>query len=885
MSTSTQDKTILGYHDKNNDKYGILKYKSLPIFIEERYAPFLITRDHIWTTSTEKILNLLNNYQALKKFRKIKNVISNILVIPGIIVAIIYILQIFNIWEIEIFEKLMNISFWLAVLGIIILWHDYYRTKSFPIKLPQIEPIPLKEKNRIKDYNIQFSRYINMESTHFISEELLELIQKNILGENFNTFTCFEEMLKDEFILEILNRSELLDLKENFEKYDIGSHTLPKYHKSGLRNLIIYATESALHTKSKEIFPSHFFIAFFKTFPVLQDVLKKEKNTIYILEQSTKFLIQKDEKKNVHILDINTPYYKNNGYVGDLIYGWDSLLKRFSTDINLEVSKTKELFGIGHEKNINNLITTISKLSNNNALLIGDPGSGKSSVILGLAQKINNGDVPRQIKDKKIIQLKLNSLIRDIINKEDFKEIIDNLMKEIYKSKDIILYIDEINSLIPKEFEKKQKEIAEIIKPYIIDSPFPVVGTINYLDYKKFFHSSEVLEESFENIELENLSAQGTLEVLTTKLPSLEFIFQTYIPISTLISTIEFAQRYIHDRHLPDSAVSLLENTCSWAQENNVKRINSEYVAKSISIKYSGESIKTIDASEATRLMEIEENIKKKIIGQDQAISEIVETIKKRDIDSEKKKKPIGVFLFLGPTGVGKTYLAKVIAEEYFGKEDDLVRIDMQDYQDEKFTEKNIGELINRVKRKPKSVILFDEIEKANPKNLNMFLEIIEEGKVESAGDSANLKNSIVILTSKIGSDIILESISKEQTLLSEAKDRALIELKQAIPSELFNKFDNIIVFSKQDISNLKLIADLELQKLSERLKEKNININWDEAIITLIANKTFDPSLGSRPIKRFIQKNIEGRIAEEIIAKKITPNEEINIKESWINI
>ncbi len=899
---STEQKTLLGYHDKHLNKLGIIDPKALPLFIEERYAPFLITRDYMFNISTDKITKVARNVKALKNFNILKRIIANIIIIPGLIVAVIYLLQTlgllgdFSNTNPYIARNIMNFSFWPSVLGVIVLWHDYYRTKSHPTKLPKAEPISIKEIEDIKITGFKLGRYSPLESLYFFSEEALELLAKNILKERFDSFKLFQEIISDPFSKEVLNRADLDISKDKFKNLKISEDTLPSYDLPALRNILIYANEAAILTNAQQIEICHLLIALFKAYPVFQQILKENKNNTEILTEATKFLLQEEYTQNhSSIFDTTRIYYKNGGIARDLIYGWTFILGHFSSDVNEKIAKTQEVFGIGHKKEIESLTSTVGKLSKNNALLLGEPGVGKSSIIKGLAQKINRGDVPRQLKDKRIIQLDLNSLMARASREKNLEELIEKAMNELTKAGNTILYIDEIQELIPAKAEKSGHSIAGIMLPYILESNFPIVGTINYADYKRYFYSNQSLKNAFDNIEIEELSPETTLEILTAKVPFLEKNFQTYLPIPPLMIATELAQRYIHNRKLPDSAVNIVESTCSWAQTNNIKRITTEHIAKVVSIQY-GIPVQSIDAEEATKLMKLEETIKQRVIGQEKAVHSIVETLKRSRTDVRDPNKPIGAFLFLGPTGVGKTYLSRVVAQEYFDRGEDIIRVDMSEYQKVSSISSFLGSntedllsqhkltLIDRIKSNPYSVVLFDEIEKAHPNILNLFLQLLDEGRLTSSlGETVSFRNSIIICTSNIGSRIILESLQKDQAIWEEAKDKAIIELRQAISPELYNRFDEIIVFSPHNINNLAVISELQLQELAKRLNNKGIILNWDSTIPMLIANKAHEPGLGARPIKRYIQRNIEGKIASEIISHGTKSGETITLKESWI--
>jgi ATP-dependent Clp protease ATP-binding subunit ClpC len=466
-------------------------------------------------------------------------------------------------------------------------------------------------------------------------------------------------------------------------------------------------------------------------------------------------------------------------------------------------------------------------------------------------------------------------------------------MQELEEAGDVILFVDEFQELIPAKAEKSGHSVAGIMLPYILDSSFPIVGTVNNTDYKKYFYSNESLRQSFTNIEVEEVTLDDALYILETKIDTLEENFNCYITFPALISAVELAHRYIKDRKLPSSAVQTIESACSWAQANNIDILTAEHVAKSVSIQKKI-NITSISVEETTNLMKLEENIRKKVVGQDEAVSAIVDALRRARTDIRDPNKPIGVYLFLGPTGVGKTYISKVVCEEFFGKDHKMIRVDMSEYQEIESIDKFLGStgdsnpqsisLIDQIKRNPHTVVLFDEIEKAHPQILDLFLQIFDEGRLTSnMGETVDFTNAIIICTSNIGSKILLDSLQKSDTLWEEAKSRALIELNHSLRPELLNRFDKVIVFHPHDIENLTKIATLLLEELSERLAQKGFIIKWNDQIPMLIANKAQIPGMGARPLKRYIQDNIEGKIAQEIIEGKLQSGDEIAIKESWI--
>ena len=345
---------------------------------------------------------------------------------------------------------------------------------------------------------------------------------------------------------------------------------------------------------------------------------------------------------------------------------------------------------------------------------------------------------------------------------------------------------------------------------------------------------------------------------------------------------------------MPSTALQTIEAACGWAPSNDLKILTAEHISKYISLQ-KNINVTTIDQEESNKLLKLEENIKNKVIGQEEAVIAIAEALRRARVDIRNPEKPIGVFLFVGPTGVGKTHLAKVVGEEYFGGKDTIVRVDMSEYQEIQSIQRFLGSsslefgqtaitLLDRVKRNPHTVVLFDEIEKAHPNMLDLFLQLFDEGRLtDTNGETVDFTNCIIICTSNIGSKMLLDTLDKKQLLWEEAENRVLLEIRQGLKPELINRFDKLIVFTPHDLKNLTEIAGLLLEELKMRLAKKDILIKWSDQIPMLIANKTNEPAMGARPMKRYIQDKIEGQLAKGIIEQQINPGEEIDIKESWI--
>jgi len=896
-----RNKTLIGFHSKDTDKIGLLE-KDFPILTKESEALFLLTRDHHFSITTPQITILTQNYNKYHSFDLVKRIIANILIIPGFIISIGLIFKSVGGADIlpQITEflssKTADLIFLISMLGVIVLWHDYYKASTREINLPSVKNIPLHDLEDIRMNGVKFGRYKQIDAIQFLNNSSINILTDFINNDSLYTYELYKYLIFEyPEVREILRRAGLKIEGGELRGNNITSDTLPIYPINSVRSLVIYALEEALLTDSNMIAPEHLFLSITKTFPAIGKYLQKEESSLDILREIVRYRNYRIKKaKRAEVFNPNVPYFENGGIGGQWIYGYTYTLGHFSKNLNEKVAKTRDVYGIGQDEALEALTSVLGKVTNKHALLIGEPGVGKTSVVWGVAQRMNKGDTPKQLQRKKIIQLELNSLIASS-GKKNIEELVEKAMKEIETAGNIILFIDEMQELMPAKSEGSGQSISSIILPYLMNSKFPVIGTVNYSDYKKYFYENETLRQIFTNIEIKEMSTFSVIEILETKVDLLEENFNLYITFPTLVATVELAKRYNKDRKLPSSAVQLLESACAWAQTNDIHILTTDHVSKTISIQKKI-PVTDISAEESTKLMKLEENLQKKVIGQEEAIKKVSETLRRSRTDIRNPNKPIGVFLFIGPTGVGKTHLAKTISEEFFNDKEGIIRVDMSEYQEINSIQKFLGStksstfgqtsvsLIDKVKAKPYGIVLFDEIEKAHPQILDLFLQIFDEGRLTShTGETVDFTNSIIICTSNIGSKIILDSLQEDTSLWEDAKSRAEIELRQALRPELLNRFDDIIFFSPLDLDELSKIAELLLTDLAKRLSEKNLTLQWSPQIAMLLANKGQEPGMGARPLRRFIQDKIESNIAEGMIKGNIKAGDTVNVKESWL--
>ena len=549
---------------------------------------------------------------------------------------------------------------------------------------------------------------------------------------------------------------------------------------------------------------------------------------------------------------------------------------------------------IGRDKEINKIVEILSRKNKNNPILLGEPGVGKTAVVEGLVQKINEGDIPLNLRGKEVISLDLGSLLSGTAFRGEFEKRLKKLLNEIDKEK-YILFIDEIHTLVGAGKTEGSLDAVNLMKPMLARGELRCIGATTLDEYKQSFEKDGALERRFQKILVEEPSEEDTLNILKGLKSRYETHHQIKISDEALESSVKLSKRYLTDRYLPDKAFDLLDEACSkvsiqankiksvyaqmekYQQENNWEKLaelkhgilpglekeDSEGLVK-VSNLQEVISDKTkipltnIQESERDKLLKIEDFLRERVIGQDHALKKLAETIRIARVDLGNPERPNGSFLFLGTTGVGKTETAKTLAEFLFNSEESIIRLDMSEYMEKHSVSKLIGapagyigyeeggQLTESVKHKPYSVILFDEIEKAHPDVLNLLLQMLDDGRLtDSKGRTVSFSNTIIIMTS---------NLKKE-------------DLKKSLRPEFINRIDEIITFSKLSKEDIEKITRFHLEKLKIKVKENhNINLIIKEDLISFIVESSFDNEFGARPLRRVIQKTIQVPLSEKIL-------------------
>lgn len=690
--------------------------------------------------------------------------------------------------------------------------------------------------------------------------------------------------------------------------------------------------------------------------------------------------------------------YSNNGN------GQESALSRFAIDLNQRAQQGKLDPVIGRDEEIRRVLQILSRRTKNNPILVGEPGVGKTAIAEGLAQRIVNGDVAQNLKDKKVYSLDMGALIAGAKYQGEFEERLKGVVSEVVASNgDIILYIDEIHTLVGAGKTSGAMDAANILKPALARGELRTVGATTLDEYQKYFEQDKALERRFQMVMVDEPSVAESISILRGLKEKYENHHKVKITDDAIIAAVDLSHRYITNRFLPDKAIDLIDESASklrlemnsvpepidelnrkikqleiekeaikregrspkldeisaqleslrtektkldeqWAGEKKLldtvqksrqeidalkiqadaaerageygkvaeirygkiaklqqsidevtaqiaknpnplinEEVNPEDIAEVVA-KWTGIPVKRMLSSEREKLLHLEEELHKRVVGQDKAIAAVSDAVRRSRAGLQNEKRPLGSFLFLGTTGVGKTELAKALAEFLFNDENMITRIDMSEYQ-ESFAATRLvgappgyvgydegGQLTEAVRRKPYSVVLFDEIEKAHPDVFNVLLQLLDDGRLtDGKGRTVNFKNTILIMTSNLGSDIIAREENGWREKVNEL-------LKRSMRPEFLNRIDETIIFSKLGSEDIRRILELQLNGIKEMLEEKNIILHLDGKAMEYLSSKGFNPDFGARPIKRLLQKELVNHLASMLISGQLTSGSTVEV-------
>ena len=634
-------------------------------------------------------------------------------------------------------------------------------------------------------------------------------------------------------------------------------------------------------------------------------------------------------------------------------------LENFGSDLTKAAREGKFDPVIGRETEIERVVQTLSRRTKNNPCLIGEPGVGKTAVAEGLAQRIVSGNIPEVLKDKRVFSLDLSSMVAGAKYRGEFEERLKKAIDEVKAAGNVILFIDEMHTIVGAGAAEGSIDAANILKPSLARGDIQVIGATTINEYRRHIEKDAALERRFQPITVGEPTVEETLEILKGIRDKYEAHHRVKITDDALESAVKLSVRYITDRFLPDKAIDLIDEASSaarikaltppdeikdiediigkirkekdeaiaaqdfekaaalrdaerahkenlelkkdeWKEKTSSRRVEvtAEDIASKISL-WTGIPVSKVAEAEGEKLKNLEALLHNRVIGQEEAVSAVSRAIRRGRVGLKDPKRPVGSFIFLGPTGVGKTELSKALADAMFGSEEAIIRVDMSEYMEKHNVSRLIGsppgyvgydeggQLTEKVRRHPYSVILFDEVEKAHPDVFNVLLQILDEGCVTDAqGRKIDFRNTVIILTSNIGARLITENNramgfndeNADDTSYEKIKESVLGELKKAFRPEFLNRLDDTIVFHRLSEENVKEIARLLLKGLSGRLAENGITATFTDSVVEYVSREGFDPIYGARPLKRAIQSKIEDVLAESMLDNGISDGSNITV-------
>lgn len=713
----------------------------------------------------------------------------------------------------------------------------------------------------------------------------------------------------------------------------------PDSYTPRARRVLDQAAGEAVRFKAQLIGTEHILIAIIKE---NDSVALRLLNTIGVNIQKTyvDLLIAMGEDSSAYKEDFQGNKQKNKKNP-------TATLDQYSRDLTKLAAEGKLDLVIGREKEIQRVIQITSRRTKNNPCLIGEPGVGKTAVVEGLALKIVEGDVPETIADKRLLTLDLSGMVAGSKYRGEFEERIKKVIAEVKAAGNILLFIDELHTIIGAGGAEGAIDASNILKPSLARGEVQIIGATTLEEYRKYIEKDAALERRFQPVNVEEPSEDAAVEILKGIRPAYERHHGVRISDAALVAAVKMSERYINDRFLPDKAIDLIDEAASktrlgvYIKPDAIKNLEDEIAAmdaqKETAIKEEayekageikkkqlkkmeklgklnekwnsdkankrmvvGENeiadvvsdwtkipVKKLAMEESERLMNLEKILHERVVGQDEAVTAVAKAIRRGRVGLKDPKRPIGSFLFLGPTGVGKTELSKALADAMFGSENALIRVDMSEYMEKHSVSKMIGsppgyvgyeeggQLSEKVRRNPYSVILFDEIEKAHPDVFNILLQVLDDGHItDSTGRKVDFKNTVIIMTSNAGAQNIISpknlgfaSDNSKEHNHAVMKERVMEEVKTIFKPEFLNRIDETIVFHTLTKENIGSIIDILLESINKRIKEQmNMTIKLDDAAKNYIIDSGYDEKYGARPLKRALQSKVEDELAEKIL-------------------
>ena len=738
-----------------------------------------------------------------------------------------------------------------------------------------------------------FSRFTEKAIQIIITaQELAREFSSEALGTEHLLLALLDSAEKDSITLKVLAniRLEKEELVDELEEAISGKacSTMPDNvpFTPQVKKVLGYAWEEARQLGHSSVSIEHLFLALLReTDSVAAKILNNHDVSLLTAKNAVLSLLGAEvqaESEATYKMPADTP-----------------LLNEFARDLTHLAMNNKLDPVIGREREIERIVQILSRRTKNNPVLTGDAGVGKTAIVEGLAQRILKKEVPKNLIGKRVVTLDLGLLVAGTKYRGEFEDRMKKLLAEVKKAANVIMFVDELHTIVGTGSTEGSLDVANMFKPAMARGEIQVIGATTLTEYRKFIENDAALERRFQSILVDPPTTEETLKILQGIIGRYEEFHEVKFQKEALEAAVQLSVRYITDRQLPDKAVDLIDEAASRVILKGKKKIvTAEDIAEIVAL-WKGIPVTQVSKTESERLLGMAVELKKRIIGQDEAIEALVKAIKRAKAGLKDPKRPMGSFIFLGASGMGKTELAKVLAEFMFGDQNNIVRIDMSEYTEKHTVSRLIGsppgyvghdeggQLTEPVRRRPYSVVLFDEIEKAAAEVHNILLQIMDDGILtDSNGRKVDFKNTIIIMTSNVGTQMLRKDVTfgfvantdKTKKSYEKIKETVMEELKKAFPPEFLNRIDDTIVFRMLDKEDMQKIVHIMLGDLNKRLSNHNLTLKIADNAAAFLVEKGFMENQGARPLRRIIQDKIENQLADKLLSGEIAEKSGVEI-------
>ncbi|HLC38524.1 MAG TPA: ATP-dependent Clp protease ATP-binding subunit [Patescibacteria group bacterium] len=819
---------------------------------------------------TAKIEKLYHQF-----YIKIIQVLVWVLMFLGIVIWILNLLELY-----EFNNRILGLALAIISTGVFLIILDSYFNFLFKFSNSNLAKIKSME-------SVNWADFIDLEVAQIVNAA--EKIASKAKNHNLTTLGIFLGSLKNRKISYLLARAgiNLKNFQNEFQASVAYSQSSEMENKSHILSLWLEAANFAISQRHTRIQVGDLFYALTKTEAFLQKImftldLKIEDMANLVHWQNLVFQRFENQRRF-----FSPDYFEKTGGIGrEWSYGYTPNLNLISFDITSQIQKTgSNLHMVGHQLEIEEMERILSRSGKNNILLVGEPGVGKNTIVLGFAKRICQNRALKSLRYKKIFKLDMGRLLAGEPAEIEAKLV--TALNEAVAAGDIILFIENIETLFGGgESKIGAIDASEILAPYLGSTALQLIGTCSYRDYHQFVEAKPIIAGGFEKIEVAEPNEITTIKILEEVTPFIEGQYQIFTSYQALREIVKLAKRYLTDKPFPEKAIDLLDEVAVYVSSKTTDKLVQPVHVQKIVADKTKIPTEQVQAAEKEKLLNLEQFLHQRVIGQNEAVKAISEAMRRARTGLKSEKKPIGSFLFLGPTGVGKTETAKALAESFFGSENSMSRLDMSEFKMHEALDRLVGTpnsgegvLTAKIKENPYCLLLLDEIEKAHPDVLNLFLQVLDEGQLtDRLGRKVNFTNTIIIATSNAGAELIRENI-KVRTDPSVLKEKLLEYLQHGgiFRPEFLNRFDDVISFKPLEISEIQQVCQLILVKLAKRLKdEKEIVLGVAPDAVAKLAQLGYDPEMGARPMQRVIADKVENWLAERLLRGEIIKGQKV---------